>query len=246
MSSQSFLKRTRESFLDRSADAEDWQARFYSAATYSLARVCRATLATHCHGLVLDAGSGRGTWRSTIMKTASGYESIDMAPRGSASPTWVGDVCCMPQVPAGRYDAVICHQVLEHVRQPWRAAAEFFRVLKPGGNVIVSVPHLSRRHELPHDYFRFTQEGLAALLEDAGFEVSSVLTHGGVVSFLHHQVSFLFPGLLLPVPLLGQAAALVNAPFSWLFTMLDAAIDRRALLALGVLATARKPLPEAQ
>ncbi|HEX6398461.1 MAG TPA: methyltransferase domain-containing protein, partial [Steroidobacteraceae bacterium] len=187
------------------------------------------------------AGSGRGTWRKIILGTANAYESIDMAPRGDSRPTWTGDISDMPQVPASRYDTVVCHQVLEHVRFPARAVAEFFRVISPGGTLIVSVPHLSRRHELPHDYQRFTQEGLDALLSDAGFERIEVRHHGGLLSFIHHQTSFIVPGMLLGVPLIGGLAFAVNAAFSWLFDAMDRLVDRHGLMPLGVVAVARKP-----
>jgi SAM-dependent methyltransferase len=236
------LKRNREAFLDRHAAAHDRSARLFSATTYALWKVCRPAMARHCAGLVLDAGSGRGSWRSIILETASGYESIDNAPRAGDHPTWIGDVCDMPQVPSGRYDTVVCHQVVEHLRRPWCALAEFNRVLKPGGTLVLTVPHLSRRHELPHDYFRLTQEGLTALLEDAGYAHIAVEPYGGILSFLHHQTSFILPGVLLGVPVVGRAAATFNALLSWLLPGIDAAIDRRALMPVGILAVAQKPV----
>lgn len=235
------LKRSRERFLDRHAQANDRSVRLFSASTYALWSACNGPMSRHCVGLALDAGSGRGSWRTTIMETASGYESIDILPRAGDVPTWVGDVSDMPQVPNGRYDTVVCHQVLEHVRQPWLALNEFHRVLKPGGRVILSVPHLSRRHELPHDYFRFTQEGLTAMLEGAGYTQLWVRPYGGVLSFLHHQASFFFPGLVAGVPVVGAIATWINAPMSRLFAMLDAWIDRHALMPVGIVAVAVKP-----
>lgn len=234
------LKRGREAYLDRHVDAGAFRVRCFSASTYSLWRACRPLMGEHCRGLTLDAGSGRGSWRKIITATADGYESIDIAPRGDDRPTWTGDVSDMPQVPGGRYQTVVCHQVLEHLRSPSRAVAEFHRVLAPGGKLIVSVPHLSRRHELPHDYQRYTQEGLNALLTDARFTDVDVRHHGGLLSFLHHQASFFFPGTLLAVPLLGSLAFAINAPLSGLFDTLDRLLDRNGLLPLGVIAVARK------
>jgi SAM-dependent methyltransferase len=235
------LKTRRESFLDRHGAAGDWRAWGFSAATLALWRAARATTMA-VRGRVLDAGSGRGTWREVIRSGGAEYESIDLAPRGGDRPTWVGDVMRMPQVPDGRYDAVVSHQVLEHLPRPWEALAEFRRVLRPGGLLVVSAPHLSRRHELPHDYFRFTQEGMASLLHDAGFEDIVVQPVGGLLGFLHHQVSCVFPGLLAPVPIVGAALAALNLPFAWVALWLDQLSDRAALAPGGVLATARRPL----
>lgn len=241
MSAGSLLKRQRERFLDRHRDAADWSNRMFSAATYALWRQARPLMARYCAGLVLDAGSGRGAWRRTILATAAAYESIDLEPRGGEIPTWIGDLARMPQVPNVRYDTVVCHQVLEHVSEPERTLAEIWRVLKPGGGLVLSAPHLSRLHELPHDYFRYTPQGLRALLERAGFTAIEIEVYGGPLSFLHHQASFLLPGLAAGIPLIGALLLGVNAPFSWGFVHVDRLPPLGRLMPLGVIAVARRP-----
>jgi SAM-dependent methyltransferase len=239
MGSVPLLKRQRETFLDRHSDAGDWRNRYFSAATLTLWRAAGAAASRACRGRVLDAGSGRGAWKGTILAHAEEYHSIDLEPRGHDRPTWVGDLMQMPQVPSAHYDTVVCHQVLEHLPDPSRALAECRRVLVPGGALIVSVPHLSRLHELPHDYFRYTPNGLAALLERAGFDDADIGTYGGPFSFLHHQSSFVFPGLVAGVPLLGAAATACNAVFSIAFAVMDRIPSLGRLLPLGVIAVAR-------
>jgi SAM-dependent methyltransferase len=83
----------------------------------------------------------------------------------------------------GRYEVVICEQVLEHVRDPWLAANHLRELCAPGGHVIVSTPFLVRIHEEPilhdmKDYWRFTPRGLRTLLERAGLEVRAVESWG--------------------------------------------------------------------
>jgi hypothetical protein len=106
--------------------------------------------------------------------------------------------------------------------------------------LILSVPHLSRRHQLPHDYFRFTQEGVTLLLADHGFEPVEVMPYGGLLSFLHHQTSFIFPGPLVGLPVVGPLASLINFPFAWLAAWIDQITDSTGLLATGVIAVARR------
>jgi SAM-dependent methyltransferase len=53
----------------------------------------------------------------------------------------------------------------EHVRYPHRAASELHRVLRPDGVLIVSTVMDYPVHAAPHDYWRFTPQGLEAVLE---------------------------------------------------------------------------------
>lgn len=69
------------------------------------------------------------------------------------------------------FDVVICEQVLEHVKDPWRAVQTLHDLCRPGGWVIVSTPFLIRLHKSPEDYWRFTPDALRLLLEGTGLEV---------------------------------------------------------------------------
>jgi len=79
----------------------------------------------------------------------------------------------------GRFDLVICAEVLEHVPDHHRAAAEIARVLRPGGNAVVSVPRYGPERlcwALSRDYAPadgghiriYRKKALTALLEQAG------------------------------------------------------------------------------
>ena len=43
---------------------------------------------------------------------------------------------------AGRFDVVVIADVLEHLYDPWRVLGEAKRMLAPGGNLVVSLPHV--------------------------------------------------------------------------------------------------------
>ena len=89
---------------------------------------------------------------------------------------------CAPLGDRGRFDVVICEQVLEHVVDPWGAASNLRGLTISDGHVIVSTPFLIKVHELPlfgmGDYWRFTPRGLRSLLEGAGLVVDTVETWG--------------------------------------------------------------------
>jgi len=235
-----FLKSARERTLDRHRSASDPIAYLYSGTAYALWREAGRRTRENSAGLVLDAGSGRGAWRQVIESTGARREAADIVARQGEDLAWVADLTCMPGVPSARFDAVICHQVLEHVRRPLAALGELHRVLKPGGRLVLSAPHLSRLHDLPHDYFRYTPAGIRVLLEEAGFEIVELATYGGVITFLHHQFSTIVLGLAASLGPLYYLFAVVNAPFSVLASLLDRVLDRAHLMPNGVVVVAQK------
>jgi len=52
-----------------------------------------------------------------------------------------GDATFMKGVPNNHYDVVHASHILEHVKNPKRALFNWYRILKPGGHLIVLVPH---------------------------------------------------------------------------------------------------------
>lgn len=79
----------------------------------------------------------------------------------------------------GHFDAVLCNAVLEHVRNPHEAIAEFQRVTRPGGILYLVVPFMQPEHLDPTDFQRYTIDGLQELVRVHGFEVVEA---GGVHS----------------------------------------------------------------
>lgn len=68
----------------------------------------------------------------------------------------------------GSVGTALCLDTLEHCADPPRAGRELARVTAPGGVCVVSSVMLFGLHGYPHDYFRFTPEGVRAVL--GGFD----------------------------------------------------------------------------
>lgn len=122
---------------------------------------------------VLDAGAGDQPYRDLFAHCD--YESADfeLIDKPYARSTYVCSLDAIP-VEDGRFDAVICNQVMEHLPQPGAALRELNRVLKPGGRMICTAPLFYEEHERPYDFYRYTQFGWRFMLEEAGFDVLGV------------------------------------------------------------------------
>lgn len=104
------------------------------------------------------------------------------------------DIQCMTFDDAS-FDAVICLEVLEHVRDPFQAVKEIKRVMRGGGVLLLTVPFLaqyhgkggaSHSHEQYPDYWRFTHQGLQLLFND--FQELEVLPLDGPIEFRLKQI----------------------------------------------------------
>jgi len=131
------------------------------------------------HGLVLDLGGEwqgrRGAFRPPARADLCWLcLNLDSA----VQPDVVADVTQVP-VASARADAVVCTEVLEHVRWPERLIGECARVLRPGGVLIPSVPFLVPLHADPDDFQRFSPGRLQDLLAGAGLRVEAIQAQGG-------------------------------------------------------------------
>jgi hypothetical protein len=110
-----------------------------------------------CAGLDVLEISGTD-WRESRLNFSS-YQSLSY-------PDY--DICERP-LGAGVCDLMIAEQVFEHIRSPHRAIENAFTMLREGGAVLLTTPFLVKVHPFPEDLYRWTEDGLRLLLEEAGF-----------------------------------------------------------------------------
>ena len=173
-------------------------------------------LDAYARGRLLDIGCGERPYaRAQAAAAAATGLEYDRQRYAQTPPHIWGSAL---DLPFGRatFDTVFSAQVLEHVPEPKRLLAEAARVLKPGGHLILSAPHIWGLHEEPHDYFRFTPYGLAYLARQADLEPVLVQAMAGYwvtagARFCYYLARFERAGLGLlirPLYALVQLAAL--------------------------------------
>lgn len=129
----------------------------------------------HSDGRILDIGCGVSPFATVLQTYSDTLTNLEFDRHRSVavSPDIWGSGLTLP-FRGKSFDTVVSFQVLEHVPRPAKMVEEIWRVLVPGGLLILTAPHIWGIHEEPNDYFRFTGYGLRQLAEDAGLKVVSV------------------------------------------------------------------------
>ncbi len=234
-------KELRQAFTDSASTPEAWAKNFAHSTAMTKRRAARMRRQASwalvkrvfpAGSTILDAGCGFGEWVHLLEH--SGYRAVglDYSPElirrlretypGS---TWIeGDIRAIP-LPDESVDGVISWGVIEHDEAgPAAALREFHRIVKPGGSIIVTVPHdsellrTSSRHQFPPvdsmKFFQYfmTERELADHVAGAGFV--PVETAGLREASFALVSPRLYTGLRgLPFKVANRAASTLFRPF---------------------------------
>lgn len=181
----------------------------YKIAPTYYTRLLRVKANAATGDVLLNAGCGTGEYNFYLREKFNRSYGVDINQKDIATARSintdpdihydVGDVTNL-SFPDAHFDTIICVDVLEHVAHPAMVLQELWRVLKPGGQLVATVPHKNYpffydpvnflmerwfgRH-LPIGIwgfghtFLFDRKMLGDLLEEAGFSVEKTewLTH---------------------------------------------------------------------
>lgn len=116
---------------------------------------------------VLEIGSYQVAGQEAIadlrpLFAGKAYVGVDTRPGPGVDR--VADVEALPLADAS-VGTVLAMNTFEHVPRFWRGLDEVYRVLRPDGALVISCPFYFHVHAFPSDYWRFTPEALALLLE---------------------------------------------------------------------------------
>lgn len=132
----------------------------------------------HARGRLLDIGCGNKPYEKMFAGRVEEHLGCDVAQSDAHS---VDVICPATEIPFpdASFDTVLCTQVIEHVEDHRALLSEAYRLLRPGGVLILSGPMYWPLHEEPYDFFRFTEHGLRYLLTRAGFAEIKIKNNGG-------------------------------------------------------------------
>ncbi|MFE7798109.1 class I SAM-dependent methyltransferase [Nocardia sp. NPDC057440] len=213
-----------------------------------------ARLLERCAGkTVLEAGSGEGYGANMIADVATkviglDYDSSAVAHVRARYPRvemLQGNLAALP-LDDDAVDVVVNFQVIEHLWDQGQFIRECLRVLRPGGELLISTPNritFSPGRDTPLNPFHTRELNAAELTEllvEAGFEVTLMTgvhhgpslkaldaKHGG--SFIDAQIERALAGEPWPAELTADVAAVGIDDFALLTDDIDASLDLVAI-----------------
>jgi ubiquinone/menaquinone biosynthesis C-methylase UbiE len=172
---------------------------------------------------LLDAGCGTGWFSAEAVKRGAKVTSMDLGKRllrevakKTHSKLVVGSVLAIPFI-ANTFDYIISSEVIEHVTDSALALEEFYRVLKPGGKLVLTTPNKLwyfsllfasffqlRPYQGLENWHYFGQ--LRRMLKNTGFSIEKMTgihalpfvfpIFNPVLDFLHQFRVFLAPAMV--------------------------------------------------
>lgn len=137
----------------------------------------RSLVDAHPSPRVLEVG-GRarsGVLHRDLLPPVSEYVALDIVPGPGVDV--VGDAHVMADLLGeARFDFACSYVVWEHLAMPWKVVVELNRVLVDGAHAYIVAPQTCGMHDLPWDFFRFSDSAFRALFAaETGFEVVDVV-----------------------------------------------------------------------
>jgi len=172
--------------------------RFYEEKYLSIREIERSSKEYAIHAVprgsklkVLDIGCGTGVNSQKIVSMGHVVEGVDLSEEAIKRYRDLGftghclDIERGSFLSSDSYDVVFCSEVIEHLTVPAVVLNDFYRILKPGGVLILSTPNSAfwvyrlaacfgyTVGELQHPmHFRFfSRRSLVKVVRDAGFEI---------------------------------------------------------------------------
>ncbi len=161
-----------------------------------------------------DYGCGTMPYRSLFNLSKVEYVGIDLNWNPHAEVFISDDSKIL--IDDSSFDVVLSTQVLEHVEDPAGYLQEAFRVLKPGGKLVLTTHGYWMYHPDPTDYWRWTSSGLQKIVKKEGFEV---IEFRGMLGRMAAGLQIFQDGLLFKFPLWFRPV--VSTPLQLMIAFFD-------------------------
>lgn len=119
------------------------------------------------NSLVLEVGAGNGYYRPLFNNWR--YLGTDLYPYPHID--FVSDFCTQTPLRKQCVDYVLLSSMLEHVYAFRDMVGNVTKATKPGGLLLIMVPHIVSLHQQPYDFLRYTHHSLRRLAQDNGYEI---------------------------------------------------------------------------
>jgi len=137
-------------------------------------------LSPNFKGVMYDLGCGEMPYKNWFLQYANRYIGVDWSgTQHELRADIVADLNEALPIADQAADSVVSLSVLEHLCEPQTMLNEAFRILKPGGCIVLQVPFMWWVHEAPYDYYRYTRHGLEYMFGKAGFAEVEVFPQTG-------------------------------------------------------------------
>ena len=116
-------------------------------------------------------------------------EAVGLDIQAGEGVDYVLDICNPNQIPQKlwfSFDHIDCLSVLEHVEDPFMAAATISNLSCVGGTILLSVPFCWRYHGYPGDYWRFTIQAVEKLFPSVNWDQLCYMARGVKVDRIPH------------------------------------------------------------
>lgn len=100
----------------------------------------------------------------------------------------ISDITDIP-VKSGSFDAVMCIEVFEHIPKPIDAIKELARVLRPGGQLVITAPFASFVHFAPYYFYNgYSRYFYEKILDEFGFEIKEIVMDGNFFEVVAQEI----------------------------------------------------------